>query len=445
MCGDRLELVSGAIALTSDSDYGTVETKVGVRLVLKSCMFIRRKSVKFGGDLGKRAFTLVELLVVIAIIGMLIALLLPAVQAAREAARRMQCTNHMRQLGLAVHNFENTSSALPPLVISFGRPSIFFLLLPYLEQGAAYASQTGVVAHGWGERSGPLTAVWVVEDANASFDDGNFPVSNRIGGPGSDENSRREFIRALARIPFFVCPTRRSAGKLSSAGLPENSVSLCRDDPVTKDRSYGPAGDYAAVAVYFNSGDLGRISYNNQCTEVHHIGEFRMNTQENANGGPGRHRGPFRPASFSASCPVGPNDDANWLEEIATWRGRDSMSWWEDGTSNQLIFGEKYYAQDEQGVHMNDATWFGVFWRTHQGAIRGFGPQYPLARSGMKESTTSEGLCYRARFRFGSWHPGVCNFLLGDGSVRSISHTTPSETILYPLAHVSDGTAVSLP
>jgi prepilin-type N-terminal cleavage/methylation domain-containing protein/prepilin-type processing-associated H-X9-DG protein len=90
----------------------------------------------------RAAFTLVELLVVIAIIGVLVALLLPAVQAAREAARRMKCQNNLKQIGLAAHNFESTFGRLPPGNTDQPDPSIasaLVLLMPYLEQANKYS------------------------------------------------------------------------------------------------------------------------------------------------------------------------------------------------------------------------------------------------------------------------------------------------------------------
>src|SRR5438034_3395580 len=103
------------------------------------------KTFRTHAPLWCRGFTLVELLVVIAIIGVLVALLLPAVQMARESARRMSCQNNLHQQGLALHNHENTYGRFPsggegtdfsqnPPGTMFDLHSTFTRLLPYLEQ-----------------------------------------------------------------------------------------------------------------------------------------------------------------------------------------------------------------------------------------------------------------------------------------------------------------------
>ena len=91
-------------------------------------------------DPGNRhqGFTLVELLVVIAIIGILVALLLPAVQAAREAARRSQCVNNLKQMGLAVQNEISTYGRLPRAQPKIGEHGLFVAMLPFLELQALY-------------------------------------------------------------------------------------------------------------------------------------------------------------------------------------------------------------------------------------------------------------------------------------------------------------------
>jgi prepilin-type N-terminal cleavage/methylation domain-containing protein len=121
----------------------------------------RSRSVRDG-------FTLVELLVVIAIIGVLVALLLPAVQSAREASRRMKCTNHLKQFGIALHNYADTFNVFPNRRGGFGgvqanRISPFVQLLPFLEQKAMHDRiQAGDPANGVPPGGPRGDASWVV-------------------------------------------------------------------------------------------------------------------------------------------------------------------------------------------------------------------------------------------------------------------------------------------
>jgi prepilin-type N-terminal cleavage/methylation domain-containing protein/prepilin-type processing-associated H-X9-DG protein len=132
---------------------------------------------QFNQSMRHRAFTLVELLVVIAIIGVLVALLLPAVQAAREAARRMQCLNHERQLAIAAHNFHDQNKNFPAGVYQlkfsaapqFRGVSLYVKLLPFLEQAN--------LAAGWDETD---------------------PLNNTVGGTSA---------KTAQKIKVLLCPS----------------------------------------------------------------------------------------------------------------------------------------------------------------------------------------------------------------------------------------------
>jgi prepilin-type N-terminal cleavage/methylation domain-containing protein len=122
----------------------------------------------------RSGFTLIELLVALSVIGILIALLIPAVQAAREAARRIQCTNNLKQLGLAVTGYESVSGCLPPGSLprasccSNEDFSVFVRLLPYLEQQALYNitnfSRTSFTPQNSTVSSTAIPALWCPSD-----------------------------------------------------------------------------------------------------------------------------------------------------------------------------------------------------------------------------------------------------------------------------------------
>lgn len=143
---------------------------------------------RVAGRRGGRAFTLIELLVVIAIIAVLIALLLPAVQAAREAARRAQCVNNLKQMGLAMANYESATGSYPPGGITYQENpmncavaprtfSFFDLILPYMESQTTYNA------------------------VNFSLPAGG-PTEN--GLPHGGASNRTAFI---TQIPSYVCPS----------------------------------------------------------------------------------------------------------------------------------------------------------------------------------------------------------------------------------------------
>jgi prepilin-type N-terminal cleavage/methylation domain-containing protein len=154
-------------------------------LILKAAQMIDRSTTN--STPPRRAFTLVELLVVIAIMGVLVSLLLPAVQSAREAARRASCTNNLRQLGIALQNFHDTNGHIPA-----GRggppPKIFSpqaYLLPFVEEG----SVQGLIDF---DRA-PTTVVVA-----------GVPYSGSYNKPA-----------AIQAVPVLQCPSDTEAGRVS--------------------------------------------------------------------------------------------------------------------------------------------------------------------------------------------------------------------------------------
>jgi len=307
------------------------------------------------------AFTLIELLVVIAIIGVLIGLLLPAVQKVRESANRISRANNLKQLGLACHTFHDIHNNFPPsrAADNFGTWAVF--LLPYIEQTAQYKA--------WGD--GTLRYYATPFDA-------------------------RQPVKTL------FCASRGKPRVSTSGDGPRTGPTY----PFTP----GGCSDYAA-----NEGN-----------------GFNDNGP-NANGVFIWHGDDSKVLTLPFADPKA---------MLRTILSSVTMASINDGTSNTVMIGEK---------HIRDERDFGV--SPYDGSIYNGDPSMPgapYARQGGREwpdanyanktiaSAFTRDLplaqrgesTFRER-RFGSWHPGVCQFVFCDGSVKAIANSVDILTLSW--------------
>jgi prepilin-type N-terminal cleavage/methylation domain-containing protein len=357
---------------------------------------------------SKKGFTLVELLVVIAIIGILISMLLPAVQQVREAARRTQCMNNMRQIALGSLNYESANMHFP----SAG-----------LTQDAYAASATSP----WGG------------DSRSPFGRENLSWCYQVW-PFCEQNTRAAIrqsqgIWALRAwpdpIPFFACPSRGSGRFNTNTGNGETYF----------------ASDYAGfVADWEYLEDRG----------IHMTDGSGQGFEFSPNRAPKPGEAQFiwvgiiaKAGHVNFSNPTG-----NLAYEYTRFPfiGFGQLS---DGSSNTFMYGEKacwsgsYDTLSPQGW---DAWW------ESQGSIQPSG--WPTMRSTAfvfhnAGGFTPDGLGpaggawidsntgHRMDIGFGSAHPGTVNFVLGDGSTHAVDMDTPVD-VIYQAGHRSDGSIFNI-
>ncbi|RCS48274.1 DUF1559 domain-containing protein [Bremerella cremea] len=327
----------------------------------------------------RNAFTLVELLVVIAIIGVLIALLLPAVQQAREAARRMSCSNNMKQMGLALHNYHDTYRTFPPIAIGEWPGSSGWVryaswmtrILPFIEQKAAYD---------------------MVNVSDSTYD-------NTDAGYAAPARGWKAM--ATARVEGYWCP---SSPLKKTSSYPTSSATQSLGAPATIDIQIP---DYAANGgSVYKGGTASTLSDKQAWGWGGYVAD---------NGGMG--------IVFRKDVgPAFPGQPTNFA----------SLT---DGSSNTIMVGEQsnYLNKDHdaRAGYVNGGFWSGGT-GTDSNALSNYtATLYPInavnvAWMGMAPDWGLDTYVFN-NTAFRSAHPGGAQFTLGDGSTRFIA-----ETINFP-------------
>ncbi len=332
-------------------------------------------------------FTLVELLVVISIIGVLVGLLLPAVQSAREAARRMSCLNNMKQLGLAAHLHHDAQGYLPPARYDPGmnpvagqecggiHPTWLARLLPYLEQTAA--------AERWN-----LNLPWYEHDQEV-----------------------REFVPDV-----FLCPSRRAGTRpVGYSSEPPGVDGPIRRLPCGCPIIGGGGSGFAPAAVAASGGLADYAGSHGDLTP----GAVGAATDYYFGG-----NGSGAIISVRPRCRLGvPYEPAD----------RVKMASIIDGQTNTFLFGEKHVPIEMLAQFPEDSPAYDG--RHLPASARLAGPGLRLA-NGPRDIMAD-------MLSFGSWHPGICHFVLVDGSVRGFSNSTDTR-LLGNLANRGDSRVVEL-